>query len=387
MRVTEHEGLAQLRGLKMLCVAGEASGDALLGPLVTRWTRAGATVFGVGGPRSVAAGLAPVAPYDGLAAHGLTEALPALPKTLRALSALKHAALEADAVFLVDFPEVSLRILRVARRMGRPVAYLAPPQAWAWRAGRAREVAQADWVGCLFDFERAWYVARGARAEWVGHPLADRAAPPVVAGSECVELAVLPGSRRGSVTRMARLMAAALEVVAPSCGRLRVHVGLAPGLVRSDVAPLLSLAQSGPDVVLHSGAASALSASSSALVGVGTATLECALAQRPLVAVGALSWLSTQVARRLVRVNGFALPNIVLGRPAFAECVGERANAMEIARALSAMLSDLPSGRAACVEVTELVSGPRVEGLTDSAFDARVATRVAAVFTRSPQFR
>jgi len=385
--VTSGDGLPDVRGLRMLCVAGEASGDALLGPLVARWTRGGACVFGLGGPQSVAAGLSPVADYAGLAAHGITEALPALPGTLRALSALKQAARDSDAVVLVDFPEVSLRVLRAARALGRPVAYLAPPQAWAWRPGRAADVAQAEWVGCLFDFERAWYAARGARAEWVGHPLADQTPPTVVVAPGRVDLAVLPGSRRGSVTQMAGLMADALKAIAPVHDGLCVHLGRAPGLDVSDIAPLMSLARHGVQVIVHSGAASALAASSAAIVGVGTATLECALAQRPFVAVGALSWLSTQVARRLVQVPYFALPNLILGRAAFAECVGDRANPPAIARAVRGLLGDLPSGRAACGAVTEAVRRPLVAGLAEATFDARVAARVAAVFTRAPHVR
>lgn len=377
-----------LRGLRVLCAAGEASGDALLGPLVARWTREGASVFGLGGPLSVAGGLTPVTEYGGLAAHGFTEALPALPRTLRALADLKRSLNDADAVVLVDFPEVSLRLLRAARARGTcPVAYLAPPQAWAWRAGRAGDVAEADWVGCLFDFERAWYTARGAHAEWVGHPLADQAPPPLVSVSGPTDLAVLPGSRRGSVTRIAGLMADALRPIALGGEALRAHIGLAPGLDVRTIAPLRALSKDGVDVIIHTSAPSALAASHAALVAVGTATLECALAQRPFVAVGALSWLSTQVARRLVRVPHFALPNLVLGRAAFRECVGAAATAPTIARAIHDMLSDLPRGQADCAAVLEAMRARPEVASPGAPFDARVAARIEAIFTRAHQVR
>ena len=356
----------------VLCVAGEASGDALLAPVVASLRAAGVRCFGTGGDASAAAGLELVAHVRRFTAHGLVEALPALPAAVRVYRALCECLPTADAVLLVDAPELNLRLLRRARAAGRPTVWLAPPQIWAWRPGRAPMVGLADALLCPLPFEVPAYRALGLEATFVGHPLAETtmAAPEPVSGRG---LAILPGSRPGTV---GRLLAPMLE----AAGRLyaeglvdRVHLGWAStlpppfGAQRRDGGPC--------PIDVHSGAAAALAASQVALAAFGTVTLEAALAARPLVTAGRLHPVTAAIASRLVRAPHLALPNLVLAARRVPEFWQSAATPAALADALRPGFG--PGGearRAAAVALAgELRTALSVPG---PAFGLRVAERI-----------
>ena len=375
-------GLGPLAGKRLLAVAGEPSGDALLAPVVRRLVALGARVEGLGGPLAVAAGLVPTVPYEGLAAHGLTEALRVVPRTLSALSALRARVPGVDGLLLVDFPEVGLRLAATAHALGRPVAYLAPPQVWAWRSHRAAALTRVDWVGCLFAFEVRRLAELGVAATWVGHPAAACAplAQPTRDGPRAI--ALLPGSRLPTAPRLARLMVQALGRYAERNGPVRAHVGCAPSLAPSTLRAATAADRDGVEVVLHQGAAAALAQAEVALVGMGTATLEAALARRPFVGVAKLSPLSEALARPWVRVSRFALPNLVLERDVFPECVGPTATPEGLADALGRLERHQSALLDACDAVRVAVESPSGPG----GFEQAVVRGCAEMFTRAPRF-
>src|SRR5919206_4452978 len=171
--------------LRLLIVAGEASGDAHAAALV-RALRARAPevafeFFGATGRALRAAGVESVVEIDQLAIVGLLEIGRALPKFWRTFRALKAAALtrKPHAVILVDWPDFNLRLARALHRRGLKIIYYISPQLWAWRAYRVRRIRRdVDLLLTILPFEPEWYAARGvAHVEFVGHPLAGRARP------------------------------------------------------------------------------------------------------------------------------------------------------------------------------------------------------------------
>jgi lipid-A-disaccharide synthase len=303
----------------ILAVAGEASGDALLAPVVADLFGRGHRVVGIGGPKSVAAGLIPLAPYEGLAAHGLLEAAHTVPAVLRAAWRLRAALPRIDAALLVDFPELNSRLLRWCTA---PVAWLAPPQAWAWRAHRAEHLRRAAWVGCLFEFSARWYRERGVAAEMVGHPLAYQAALPP---ADRADVALLPGSRAGTVARLLPIFLEGARRFSRALPETTFHLGCAPGLPAPPPVTGLKLQ-------IHAGATSALAAASTCWAGAGTATLHAALAGRPVLTGARLHPLTEGLARRLVQVPSVGLPNLVLDRRAFPELVFDACNPEALSR-------------------------------------------------------
>lgn len=288
----------------LLISAAEPSGDLLAGAVLTaaQTLRPELDAFGVTGPAMRAAGARSLADVSELSGSGLVEVLPRLPRILGVRKTLRRALVEGRprAAVLVDAPDLHLRLHRVASAAGVRTIQLVPPQFWAWRERRGRALASLDRVLCLFRFEAEALSALGVRASWVGHPVVERAAA-ARGGDRDGVLAVLPGSRPHEQARhVGPFLAAARRVAA---GR-KLHVVLSWPEGRP--------APAGVDVSHEDGLA-LLARSDAALVAPGTATLEAAMVDCPLVVAGALHPLSAAVARRLLRVDHVALPNLLLG--------------------------------------------------------------------------
>ena len=208
--------------LRVGLVAGEASGDTLGADLIHALRRLApdARFFGVAGPKMQAAGCEAWEPAESFAVMGLFEVLRDLPRLLRLLARIRRMFLKArpDVFVGIDAPDTNLRLARRLHDAGIPTVQYVSPQVWAWRQGRARSIAESvDLVLCLLPFEKRFYDEHGMRAEFVGHPLADaipltvdRAAARRTLGldPDAQVVALLPGSRRGEVARLAEDFAA-----------------------------------------------------------------------------------------------------------------------------------------------------------------------------------
>ncbi len=322
-------------GMNLLCSAGELSGDRLLAPLIPPLIQDGWFAHGLGGDESQGAGLQLIEHLNAVTAHGFLEAVGKLGPTVRTYRRLCRHLTKADGLLVVDYPEVNTRLLKRAHGAGIPTCYLAPPQAWAWRSRRAEALTRAAWVGCLFEFETRWFQERGVEADWVGHPLGRR--PVLPAGPES-HVALLPGSRVETVRRLLPIMLEASQTFAQRHKGGHFHFGLASTVRWDDVRSIVESFD--VPLTIHEGAQEALAASSSAVVGAGTASLEAALSSRPIVTLGRLSRLSAFVVRRLVGTPWFSLPNLIMGRQIFPELIQEQC-----------------SPAAVCHEIEQLVHG------------------------------
>jgi len=308
---------------ELLIVAGEVSGDIHAGNLLDelKLLRPRVRAFGVGGERLIAAGLEPVASIDELAHMGLVEVLRELPRIRRLMNRLvDEAARRRPALaVLVDSPDFNLRLASRLRRLGVPVVLYVSAQLWAWRRGRVRTVRRlAREVLCLLPFEVPFYEAHGVRARYVGHPLVDEIARVgLLDGRREVldgRIALLPGSREMEVTQLLPVMIETLRQLPPEDVTEAVLVE-APGVTRL-VDSVLERIGSDPRVTRVRGEQRRveLARSSLAWTASGTATLECALLDVPMVVGYRLRGLTYAVARVLVSVPNVALVNLIAGK-------------------------------------------------------------------------
>jgi lipid-A-disaccharide synthase len=317
--------------LRVGLVAGESSGDTLGADLIHALRRHAPDTefFGIAGPKMQAAGCEVWEPAESLAVMGLFEVLRHLPRLLRLRARIRALFLAAkpDVFVGIDAPEFNLRLARDLRAAGMPTVQYVSPQVWAWRQGRARSIHESvDLVLCLLPFEKRFYVEHGMRAEFVGHPLADaipmsvdrqaaRRALGIDSGVEVV--ALLPGSRRGEVARLAEEFAATARWLAAQRPRLVFIAPMASAATRQIFGQALARHAPGLDVQLIDGQAqTALIAANVVLVASGTASLEAALCKRPMVVVYRLGAMTAWILRRLkvVKVKFFAQPNLLADR-------------------------------------------------------------------------
>jgi lipid-A-disaccharide synthase len=321
--------------LRVGLVAGEASGDTLGAGLIQALRRLApdSEFFGVAGPKMQAAGCIVWEPSESLAVMGLFEILRDLPRLLKLRARVRRRFIESrpDVFVGIDSPEFNLRLAHDLRRANIPTVQYVSPQVWAWRQSRVHTIHESvDLILCLLPFEKRFYDSQKMDAEFVGHPLADtiplnadRAAARATLGisTEAQVVALLPGSRRGEVARLAGEFAATVRWMAeqtrPDGRRLLFIAPMASAATHALFADALArLAPQVPVSLLQGQAQTGLIASDVVLVASGTASLEAALCKRPMVVVYRLSALTAWLVRRLnlVKSKFFAQPNLLADR-------------------------------------------------------------------------
>jgi lipid-A-disaccharide synthase len=334
---------------------GEASGDLYAGALVQslRQIDPAIDVFGFGGERLQAAGASLLGDYRGFTVTGLVEAASVLPRSWKMLRTLAAAARDRkpDVFIAVDFPDFNFRLLPAMHRLGIPVVYYVSPQLWAWRAGRVKTIKQyVDRMLVIFPFEVELYQHAGVPVAFVGHPLIDLAAATQPrddilrrAGLEGAGpvVALLPGSRPNEVRHLLPELAEAARLVAAKVPDVRFLIARAPWLDDALFAPIATLRGQGARVgSLVSAADDVLSAADVVITASGTATVQTALHDRPMVIVYRLSPVTYAIGRRFVRVPRYGMVNLVAGRAIVPELIQDAATAANIAREAVSLLTD-----------------------------------------------
>ena len=372
---------------RLLLSCGEASGDLYAGEL-TRELLAldpALTITGLGGPQLAAAGGRLIDDYRDLAVTGLTEAIAKLPRSLEARRALVADAQRArpDALILIDFPDFNFRLAPPIRRLGVPVIYYISPQIWAWRPGRLATIRKiADCVLVIFPFEESIYREGGVPVEFVGHPLVDLAKPS--AGREAFlsahglspeapTVAILPGSRPNEVSRILPDLVAAARQIRAAVPAAQFIVARAPRLgdglferVRARELGAAAIVEGDTDTVLAS--------TDVALTASGTATVQAALHDTPMVIVYRVSPLSYRLLRRLVTVETIGMVNLIAGERIVPELVQEAFTADAVAREAISMLTD--ASRAAAIRAGLATVRARLGGPGASRRAAQAVMRV-----------
>src|SRR5277367_6514610 len=275
--------------LRVGLVAGEASGDTLGADLILAMRKLAPDTqfFGVAGPKMQAAGCESWEPAESLAVMGLFEVLRDLPRLIKLLARIKRMFLtqRPDVFVGIDAPDTNLRLARALHAAGIPTVQYVSPQVWAWRQGRARGIRESvDLVLCLLPFEKRFYETHGIAAEFVGHPLADaipenidRAAARRTLGldPEADIVALLPGSRRGEVARLAADFAATARWLSAQRPELKFIAPMASAATRQIFSRALQRDAAAVNVeLIDAQATTALLAADVVLVASGTASLE-----------------------------------------------------------------------------------------------------------------
>jgi lipid-A-disaccharide synthase len=338
--------------VSFLLSCGEASGDLYAGAL-TRELRVlapGTRVTGLGGPRFAEAGGSLVEDYRGSAVTGLTEPITKIPRLFRTLQRLVQVARtqRPNALIVIDFPDFNFRLARRVKRLGIPVVYYIGPQIWAWRASRLKAIrAFADRVLVIFPFEESIYRKGGVPVEFVGHPLVDlaKAVEPREAFLTRVGLsprsptvALLPGSRSNEVSRILPDLLAAARTVQHRIEGVQFLIARAPHLEDDLFAAVQH--ELPRAVVIEGDTDTVLASSNVAVTASGTATVQAALHDTPMIVVYRLSPLTYRLGRRFVKVDTFGMVNLIAGERLAPELIQEELSPEAVSREVMSLLTD-----------------------------------------------
>lgn len=342
--------------MRVAMVAGEASGDLLAAHLMGAIKRRvpSAEFVGIGGSKMEAGGFTAWWPAETLAVMGYVDAL----KRYWELSGIRRALLKRlladrpDVFVAVDAPDFNLWLEKKLRVAGIPTIHYVSPSIWAWRGSRIKSIKEAaDHVLCLFPFEPALYAHSRVPASFVGHPLADEIPlqSPSSVARDALQLpqdaqivAMLPGSREGEVARLATSFVGAARILHARHPEMLFVVPMVTASTR-DIFMRLAHEAGGSDLpirVVFGHSLEAMAAANVVLVASGTASLEAALINRPMVIAYRLAGLSFWIMKRLAYLPWVGLPNILARETLVPELIQDAATPEALAESVEKWLEN-----------------------------------------------
>lgn len=353
----------QNRKLKIGIVVGEVSGDTLGAKLIRSFREQGidAEFEGIGGPQMLAEGFKSYYPMDILSVMGIVEVL----KDIKKLFAVRDGLVETwtkdpvDVFIGIDAPDFNLRLSKTLKQKQLPIKTVqyVSPSVWAWRQGRVHGIkASINLVLCLFPFEKAFFKKWDVPAAFVGHPLASQlpldnnlAEAKAELGLDPAQkyIALLPGSRRGEIERLGPLVLDAAKILHQ---KYPDYTFLIPAINEMRKQQIENLLAQYPDslkahIRLMENTSSeskigrqVMNASNIIALASGTATLEAMLLHRPMVTFYKLHWLTYQIAKLLVKIPYFSLPNIIAGKKVIQELIQSEATPENLAAEIEKLL-------------------------------------------------
>lgn len=325
-------------------IAGELSGDTLGAGLMKAILRHDpqAQFIGIGGPKMCKCGLNSAFRMEELSVMGIFEVIKHLRPILKIRKDITKLLLQARPCVMVgiDSPDFNLAVEAKLKAAGIKTIHYVSPSVWAWREGRMKKIrAACDEVLALLPFEKEFYDKEGMPCTYVGHSLANSipleinqkaARERIALAKNCVDglgskvMAILPGSRRGIITRMLPIYARTARILREQLDDL-TFIAAAPNREKALLIKDLWLQQV-PDLsltVFVGNGQDVIASADMCLVTSGTVAFEAMLLKRPMVVAYKVSAVSAAIARRLLKVNMFSLPNLLAKREIVKEFIQE----------------------------------------------------------------
>ncbi|MGR3977726.1 lipid-A-disaccharide synthase [Acinetobacter sp. 1207_04] len=355
----------QNRKLKIGIVVGEVSGDTLGVQLMRSFREQGFDVEfeGIGGPQMIAEGFNSEYPMDILSVMGIVEVL----KDIKKLFAVRDGLVEkwekdpVDIFIGIDAPDFNLRLSKSLKAKNLPIKTVqyVSPSVWAWRQGRVHGIkATIDLVLCLFPFEKNFYQKFQVPAVAVGHPLASQlplqnsildAKQELGLDISQKHIALLPGSRRGEIERLGPLVLDAAQILqkkypgyhfiipAINDARKQQIEGLLQNYPKALIDQIHLLENTDKESKIGR---QVMNAANIVALASGTATLEALLLHRPMVTFYKLNWLTYIIAKLMIKIPYYSLPNIIAGKKVIQELIQSDATAEKLAAEIEKLMNE-----------------------------------------------
>lgn len=337
---------------KIMIVAGEASGDQRAAEVASELLTLNPTLslYGIGGAHLRTAGVKTLVDVQELAVMGFIEPLKHLPRILQIFKQMKKSLQQErpDLLILVDYPGFNLRLAKVAKDLGIKVLFYISPQVWAWRQNRVKRIAKVvDHMAVIFPFEEKFYQGHNVPVTYVGHPLTQKIkhAPTMEIARDNLQLdrlkkviCLMPGSRLSEVEKLLPIMLQTAEKIAHERDDVQFVLALASTIEATQINALLETVSI--NVQLSNDSLEAVSAADAVITASGTATLETALLNKPMVIVYKVSKLTAMIAKRLIKIPSISLCNIVAEKKVVRELLQEDASVENISQEIIHILKD-----------------------------------------------
>ncbi len=317
-----------------ICV-GEASGDILGASLMTALLGIypECQFEGIAGTKMQKLGCNTLFPAEKLSVMGLFEVLSHY-REIRGIFNTVSTYWKANPpdIFIgIDAPDFNLRMAwQLKKNTTTFIVHYVSPSVWAWRQSRIHKIVQCiDLMLTLFPFEEKFYQQYAMPVHCVGHTLADEI--PLLSSTERIIeqnklktyldlpdqnklLAVLPGSRISEVNRLATPFIETLLQCHQSELKITflvVFINNSTKTVFEQHLQQFSLPADFDIRISVGNSRQIMQVSDAILLASGTATLEAMLLKKPMLMAYKLSPLTYQIAKYLVKIPYYSIPNLL----------------------------------------------------------------------------
>lgn len=339
---------------KVAIVAGEASGDQHAAELIKEMRAKDPSIqfTGIGGSQMQQQGCHILYPSSKIAVVGFIEVLFHLPSIREAWKIITKHLQETppDILILVDYPGFNLKLARFAKSQGIKVTYYISPQVWAWKKNRVKKMSKTiDLMAVIFPFEVDFYKQQHIPVRYVGHPLLKTAIPSTSKGDTREKLGIpkkhriiglFPGSRRGEIKRHLPIMLKSAALWLQENPNTTFLIPIAQTLSYDDFKPYLKDYKLPLVLAINDNVYDNIQCCDSIIVASGTATLQIAIMQVPMVIIYKLSFLTYILARMLIQIPYFGLCNVVAGKIVVKELAQFSASPKNIIEELNKIKND-----------------------------------------------
>ena len=302
--------------IKYFFIAGETSGDIHGGKLISAIKRLdpNSSFMGHGGENMKNSGMQILEHTDNLGIMGFIEVIKHLPKMMQIMGKTVDtiARTKPDRIVLIDYPGFNLRLAKNTQHLNIPITYFILPQSWAWKEKRVETMKSTlDQALSIFPFEQEWYESRGLPTNYIGHPFVEtiytNESPQEYftrhgLNASCPILLLLPGSRRQEIESHWPVFLKAVDLLKNKIDNLQVVVAPAPGITLNHIPE---------NFKIEPNARKAITSATAAIVSSGTATLECAVEDTPIVVCYKLSSLSWILTKLMTSIHYASIVNLI----------------------------------------------------------------------------
>ena len=333
-------------------IAGEISGDQLGGILLKKLKTSNNSLhfYGIGGKNLLQLGLKPIFSMEKISLMGLIEVLPKIPELLSLikLTVNKIIKIKPDLIITIDAPGFNFRVLKKLKKLkvNIPNIHVVAPTVWAWKANRAKEIANyVDNLFVLYPFEKKYFTPHGIKTYFIGHPLVEKInkCKNTLNKRKKKNISIFPGSRKNEINFHLDLILNSLLEYNEKFTFLIVAVENQLSLVENISEKYRNLLDI--DIVLSPHKEVIFKKSFLAIAVSGTITLELALHKVPFITVYKLNFLSYFFLKNIVFARYITLVNIIFDKPIVPELIQSQCNKDNIKNKLDILIQDKKSSK------------------------------------------
>mgnify|MGYP000845696534 FL=1 len=311
---------------KVFIVAGEPSGDIHAAKLVSaiKVISPKTKFFGNGGDKMSESGVEIIHHINDMSVMGFIEVIKHLPKLLNifqsTVSSIKN--IKPDRIILVDYPGFNLRLAKKIKSLRIPLTYFILPQVWAWKESRIKTMKNTiDQSISIFPFEAEWFNSRGLDTFYAGHPFIERNYDlddktkffnkhnfkqdrPIIV--------LLPGSRQQEIDYHWPIFLKTVAILNKKTPGVQTIVVKYNNVTLNPVPAHIKI-----EVSMRS----AMKYGTAAISSSGTATLECALANLPIVVCYKMSYINWILFNFFGKVKYISIVNLIANKRIIPELI------------------------------------------------------------------